>query len=238
MAASAAPAQEREFGLSSPEILVESGFLRFLLPRFSLKTGIRIEQLPNGADVTFSTQSGEPFMEGLDTVFYLRTHTTGQNRARNAERFVDWLFSETGQRTIEQYTLNGVAPFSAIEAKPIPEPELVFIGDPARGEAFSYTNCGRCHVVGQRNRMKGIGSTPSFRLLRGLPDWHERFSTFYVRIPHPSMTQVEDITLPFSPSRPPAHYPLRLNQSQLEDILSFVYTLEPADLGAPLVIHQ
>ncbi len=177
-------------------------------------------------------------MEGLEEVFYVRFEGGGSERQRHAQRFVDWLFSDVGQRTIEQFSIEGEQVFTTIEPKQSAEPELVFEGDPARGEAFSFANCGRCHVIGQNNRMNGIGSTPSFSLLRGLPDWHERFSTFYVRIPHPSMTQVEDITAPFSPSRPPANHPLRLTQDQLEDILSFVNTLQPADLGAPLIIHQ
>ena len=113
----------------------------------------------------------------------------------------------------------------------------VFEGDAARGEDFSFANCGRCHVVGDRNKMKGIGSTPSFPVLRSLNDWEERFSTFYARIPHPAIVQLEGVSAPFDPAFPPANQPLRLTLDQLEDILTFVSALQAADLGAPLVEH-
>jgi len=92
-------------------------------------------------------------------------------------------------------------------------------------------------VIGDRNRMKGIGSTPSFPVLRSLPDWEARFSTFYARIPHPSIVQLEGVSEPFDPAFPPANQPLWLTLDQLEDILTFVSGLAPADLGAPLIQH-
>ena len=36
----------------------------------------------------------------------------------------------------------------------------------APGEKLSYIDCGRCHVIGERNRMGGIGSTPGFAVNR------------------------------------------------------------------------
>ena len=36
-------AQSRSFRLGVPDVIAETGFLQYLLPRFSLKTGIRIE---------------------------------------------------------------------------------------------------------------------------------------------------------------------------------------------------
>jgi hypothetical protein len=73
--------------------------------------------------------------------------------------------------------------------------------------------------------------------LRSLPDWEERFSTFYTRIPHPAIVQLEGVSPPFTAASPPANQPLRLTLDQLEDILTFVSGIEPADLGAPLVVH-
>jgi len=237
MAAPRAVPQELGFGLSAPAVLVDSGFLRFLLPRFSLKTGIRVDQQASQPETVISIESGVPVMEGLGQVFYLQTTDADTPGGQKARRFAAWLDSDVGQRTVAQFTRDGAPVFVPIETLQAADIADVFEGNAQRGEAFSYTNCGRCHVVGARNRMQGIGSTPSFSLLRGLPDWEERFSTFYARIPHPSLTQLEGVSEPFNPAFPPANQPLWLTVDELEDILKFVSTLTPADLGAPLVEH-
>ncbi|MBL1436246.1 MAG: hypothetical protein COB08_008620 [Rhodobacteraceae bacterium] len=233
----AAVPQEAGFGLSSPAALQENGFLRFLLPRFSLKTGIRIDLQANNPEAIISTEDGVPLMNGLGLVFYLQTTVAATPRGKKAQRFAAWLDSDTGRRTVAQFKIDGVQVFTPIETLQAAEQATVFQGSAALGERFSFTNCGRCHVVGDSNRMKGIGSTPSFPVLRSLPDWEERFSTFYARIPHPSIVQLEGVSKPFDPAFPPANQPLWLTLEQLEDILTFVSGLTPADLGAPLVQH-
>jgi mono/diheme cytochrome c family protein len=45
--------------------------------------------------------------------------------------------------------------------------------------------CARCHVIGEYNRMGGIGNAPSFPSMAQHEDVRERFSTFYARRPHP-----------------------------------------------------
>ena len=229
--------QEAGFGLSSPVMLEETGFLRFLLPRFSLKTGIRVALQVNNPEVIISTDSGVPIMEGLGHVYYLQTTESRTPQGEKARRFAAWMESDIGRRAIAQFQIDGAQVFTAIEALQAAETESEFEGDARRGEAFAFANCGRCHVIGDRNRMKGIGSTPSFPVLRSLADWEERFSTFYTRIPHPALTQLEGVTAPFDPAFPPTNQPLLITLDQLEDILTFVSTLEPADLGAPLVVH-
>jgi mono/diheme cytochrome c family protein len=47
-------------------------------------------------------------------------------------------------------------------------------GDPEKGRAIAVEHCSRCHVVGEHNPMGGIGSTPSFQLLRSMTDWRDR----------------------------------------------------------------
>ncbi|NOR62591.1 MAG: hypothetical protein GQ535_08885, partial [Rhodobacteraceae bacterium] len=215
----------------------ENGFLRFLLPRFSLKTGIRIALEPDNPEAIISAANGVPLMQGLGQVFYLQTSEADTPSGQKARRFAAWLDSDIGRRAIAQFKLDGAQVFTPIETLHAAISAPVFGGNAARGEQFSFANCGRCHVVGDRNRMKGIGSTPSFPVLRSLSDWEERFSTFYVRIPHPSIVQLEGVSEPFNPAFPPANQPLRLTLDQLEDILTFVSALEPADLGAPLVQH-
>lgn len=233
-----AAAQERDFTLSSPAELENSGFLRFLLPRFSLKTGIRVDVEGGSPELMISTTSGVPVMEGLGAIFYLQLGAVDTPRQQKAQRFADWLVSDIGKRTIEQFTVDGTPIFTAAEAVVAEESAMVFYGDATLGEALSYTHCGRCHVIGDRNRMNGIGSTPSFGLLRGLPDWRERFLTFHTRIPHPAIAQIEGVTEPFDPLRPPSTYPLMITVDQLEDILTYVSGIEAVDLGAPLVVHQ
>ncbi|NOR61419.1 MAG: hypothetical protein GQ535_02850, partial [Rhodobacteraceae bacterium] len=60
----AAAPQEAGFGLASPAALHENGFLRFLLPRFSLKTGIRIALEPDNPEAIISAANGVPLMQG------------------------------------------------------------------------------------------------------------------------------------------------------------------------------
>lgn len=233
-------AQQQDFSLSSPVALVDSGFLGFLLPRFSLKTGIRAEILSEAeiADVRLNTIGNIPVLEGLGQQFYMTITDQNTARSRKAQRFADWLVSDIGKRTIEQFTLNGAQVFTASRPGVVAVAPIVFEGDAMRGEALSFANCGRCHVIGDRNRMSGIGSTPSFGLMRGLPDWDERFMTFYLRAPHPAITQIEGITDPFDPARPVSIFPLSITQAEMEDILTYVSTIKPVNLGGPLVEHQ
>ena len=93
---------------------------------------------------------------------------------------------------------------------------------------------GRCHVIDDTNRMKGLGSTPSFQVLRTLPNWQGRFEAFYALAPHGAFTQVKDVTPPFDPRHPPPIVPLEMTLDDLEAIAAFAGTLPPADLGAPL----
>ena len=115
--------------------------------------------------------------------------------------------------------------------------EVSMDGDASVGEKLSFIHCGRCHVIGERNRMSGISSTPSFGLLRTFDDWTERFSAFYVLKPHPAFTQVADVTPPFDISRPPPIAPLEMTVEDIEAIVAYVASIPPADLGAPIQ-HQ
>jgi len=237
LAPNIALSQEADFGLRAPDVLQENGFLRFLLPRFSLKTGIHIALGTNNPEAIISTENGVAMMQGGGQVYYVQLTAADTPRGAKASRFADWLDSDIGRRAIAQFKIDGVQVFAPVETFQPAEEATVFEGDAARGEAFAFANCGRCHVVGDRNKMKGIGSTPSFPVLRSLPDWEARFSTFYARIPHPAIVQLEGVSLPFSATLPPANKPLRLTLDQLQDILTFVSTLQAADLGAPLVEH-
>ena len=85
--------------------------------------------------------------------------------------------------------------------------------------------------------MSSIDSSPSFFALRSLPDWEDRFQTFYVLNPHPAFTQIADVTPPFPDELPSPIVPVEMTLEDVDAILAFVAALKPADLGAPLQ-HQ
>ena len=227
-----AVADDKRFRLAAPEALVESGLLDYLLPRFSLKTGVRIELVPEGAGAAarLGTEAGRAVFVGPQATWRLGL----EGDHAGAARFADWLRSEIGQRTVTSYESGGAAPFSR------PEPEVeavaapVFAGDAARGREVAQARCGRCHVVDPARRMGGIGSTPSFAVLRTLPDWDLRFQTFYALNPHPAFTQITGVTEPFARHLPPAIAPIEMTPAELEAVLAYVAGLAPADLGAPI----
>ncbi|MCV2886777.1 cytochrome c [Ruegeria aquimaris] len=230
--ASATPCAAQEaIGLASPEAVARSGLLQHILPRFSLKTGIRVIIDSEGPmELTTVTDDAPVFRRG-DVVYFL--HTDGSERQ---ERFHDWLQSDIGKRTIEAFVPQDGPAFSASFETAEPEAAPQFDGNAALGAQLSLEKCGRCHVVGEQNRMKGIGSTPSFGVLRALSDWDSRFQSFYALRPHPAFTQVEGITAPFDAERPSPIYPVTLTPEELEAILAFVAATGAADLGAPLIM--
>jgi mono/diheme cytochrome c family protein len=104
-------------------------------------------------------------------------------------------------------------------------------GDVALGSLLSLQHCGRCHVVDKRNRMGGIGSTPSFPALRGRDGWADLFRKYWTENPHPSFTQVAGVTEPFDPDRPAFIAPVTVTLEEIDAIVAFVATITPKDLG-------
>ena len=226
--ASPVAAQDKAFTLSAPAPLIESGLLKHILPRFSLKTQVRIELVENGAAAAFGDDGFVAF-QGLDQVWRF---APGDDP--DAQRFAEWLRSDVGRNTVDGYQVDGVALFSSeVEVKKVVA-QITYDGDALRGEEVSLTYCGRCHVVSEKNRMNSIGSTPSFAVLRTLQDWEDRFQAFYVLKPHPAFTQVVDVTEPFDPTRPSPIHALEMTLDDLENIMAFVQGIEPADLGRPI----
>lgn len=227
---SAVYAQEEPLRLAVPEALESSGFAQFIVPRFSLKTSIRITRVApsDDAQMRFGSE-GDIVFVGLGEQWHF-THD-GDPRA---ERFFKWLKSDVGKRTIESFTAPDGETFSAEVRAAVVEVEVSYDGDAAVGEELSLSMCGRCHVINKKNRMNGMGSTPSFAVLRGLPNWDTRFATFHLLNPHPSFTQIKDVTEPFDPTLPPPIVPLTMTVADLEAILAYVAGIEAADLGAPI----
>lgn len=225
-------AAQDAIGVAAPKEVVDSGLLEHILPRFSLKSSIRIKSLPEGPVVIAPEPPGEPVFSGEGTIYYLRIQNDpGQHR------FLEWMTSTVGQNTISRYERDGVSPFRAHAAKSGPLDTPSPDGNAIRGAELSLNLCGRCHVVGPRNRMNGLGSTPSFSVLRGLPDWIVRFEEFFVRNPHGAFTQITDVTAPFPPDRPSPIVPIELTLDDLDAIIAHVASTAAADLGAPLQ-HQ
>lgn len=228
-------ADDRLVRLSVPEVLVESGLMKFMLPRFSLKTQVRVQIVAPGdpAEAALGAD-GTPVFTGAGRTWALAVLATDHP---GTVRFADWITSEVGQRAITGFQRDG----SPVFTLPVTEAAAVemasYDGDPEEGRRLSIAQCGRCHVSTAEDRMRGIGSTPSFFVLRSLEDWEHRFSAFYTLKPHPAFTQVREVTDPFPADRPPPIVPVEITLDDLDAILAYVSRLEPADLGAPLQ-HQ
>lgn len=218
-----------DLGLKAPQAVTDSGLLKYLLPRFSLKTGIRVVPSAEGDMVLSEDGQGVPVMQRGDAVYAL---SIGEDARQ--QRFQDWLTSEIGVRTIESFTPEEGDPFTAPLPVLVEDTAPVFEGDPEAGAALSLTHCGRCHVIGPQNALNSIGSTPSFAVLRAMRDWDNKFLSFYVLRPHGVFTQIDGLTQPFDPAVPPPIAPVRITPEELDAILAYVAQVEPADLGAPL----
>lgn len=225
---------DRTVSLYAPAALVETGVMDYILPRFSLKTQIRVRlaDAPDEADIVLG-DDGRALFEG-GQVWHMRVRSEGH---APTDRFAQWLTGDIGRDTILAYAPEGEPVFT--EAAP-PERAvraIAFAGDPKLGHAVSLAKCTRCHAVDEATRSAGIGSTPSFAVLRALPDWEQRFTAFYALNPHPAFTIIHEVTPPFDESRPSPIVPIALTLDEVEAVLAYVAEMQAADLGAPLA-HQ
>ncbi|MCC1492930.1 cytochrome c [Cognatishimia sp. F0-27] len=231
----AAFAQEDAVRLYAPPSLVDTGVFKHILPRFSLKTQVRVTLVDaaNDADLVIGPDGRALFQDAV-TTWHLEQRDTDNAKVA---RFAEWLRSDVGQRTLFGYAPEGAALF-----QPPAKTETVVVaveisGDVGLGAEVSALKCARCHAVTEAGRKNDIGSTPSFFLLRGMGDWQERFEVFYVLKPHGAFTQIDGVTEPFPPERPSPIVPIQMTLEEVEAVLAYVESLPPADLGAPLE-HQ
>ena len=86
------------------------------------------------------------------------------------------------------------------------------------------------------DKYAGIGNSPSFHAMRSFEDWYTRFSAFYAVSPHKALISVEGsgiekdrdlITIA----------PIDLKMSDVNDIVAFVHSLTPLDLGKPIQVN-
>ena len=238
--ASQAFGQAREVTLTAPQALIDSGVLRHMLPRFTLKHRVRVTVVA-GEDLTGEAHAGMVHGDTGRLVFrwaaddravrFQRAEGLDGEHAEWVTVFEDWLTSDVGENTLAAFNPDGAQMF-------LPGAEAVAIqqsggasADTAAGEKLAFFHCGRCHVINKKNKYGGIGSTPSFGALRALPDWHDRFSAFWTLNPHPAFTQVDGITEPFHESRPPAIAPVELTLEEVEQIVEFATSIPAKDLG-------
>jgi len=234
-AGSAVLADDKLVRLAVPKPVVQSGLMKYMLPRFTLKTQIRIELVAPGApaDAAIGT-GGTPIFAGAGETWSLDILSPDH---KGAARFETWITDATGQSAITGFTVDGTQPFSL----PVEEEEVEdvsdYAGDDVRGKRVSRVHCGRCHVTAKGDEGLGIGSTPSFSALRGFDDWDARFAGFFVLKPHAAFTQIAGVTGPFPIDRPSPIAPMELTVDDIDAILAYVAGLEPAGLGGPIQ-HQ
>ena len=79
----------------------------------------------------------------------------------------------------------------AMAGSPVP---AVAGGNAEHGRKLAETHCARCHVLPGEHNM-GIGSTPSFKIMVAskLPDWRQRFESFYALRPHPNFVRIREL---------------------------------------------
>ena len=232
LAPGASFAEDKLVRLYAPEALVDTGLLKFILPRFSLKTQVRIELLEDASDADMVLgEDGRAIFQGEGQLWKMSVESADHP---GTKRLADWLASEVGQRAIASYAPDGKALFGPpgeVEQEVV---EVSLDGNADLGHKVSREKCTRCHAVDAATKGWGIGSTPSFGVLRALPDWEARFATFYVLNPHPSFTQIEDLTEPFPIDRPSPIAPVEMTFDDLEALLAYVAAMPAADLGRPL----
>ncbi len=227
-----AEAEDRLVRLYAPPALVETGLLKHALPRFSLKTRVKVELVsdPSTAQLVLS-DTGKALFEGAGQVWHLDAPGAGHE---GTDKLVAWLTSEVGRRTVTSFAPDGAPLFTEPDVQTVEVAEVEVSADAEIGHKVSRAKCTRCHAVDEATKGWGIGSTPSFGVLRALPNWEERFSVFFILNPHPAFTQIEDVTEPFPIERPSPIAPILLSLDELDALLAYVAAMPAADLGAPL----
>lgn len=250
-----ASAQGKAMVLVADGRLQDSGLLDHLAPRFGLKHGIRVTIIPSGradlrglvpgADAVLTdralgralaeeglTAAPRPVFNSAGAETYVLLVVPGAENEAHAGRFSDWLLSEVGRRTVTGF--EGPVRYDTGAGKAVAKEVQLPEGDTAEGMKLSTFHCGRCHVVDQANRFGGTGSAPSFAAMRSMEDWEAKFLNFWDAPPHPSFTQVDGVTEPFDPLRPPHIAPVEMTLDELAAIVAFAASVAPIDLGAPV----
>lgn len=232
-------AADDDIRLAVPTAMIETGFTKHILPRFRFKHRITLNAVEEGSEADLALLSGstdgQPIFQSVDgDVFSLVQIASTEPVSDAAQKFTDWLKSDPGIAALEGFPADGPAQYAALGQTVAVAEKAEISGDAHEGSRLAIVHCGRCHVIDERNRMGGIGSTPSFAALRARPGWNDLFEAFWVHNPHPSFTQVEGVTPPFDPSRPVHIAPVEITLEEIEAITAFASTIQPKELGRPV----
>ena len=227
----------QEVFIEFPEELLMIEFDKYLLPRFRFKTQImvRVSSQSDSLDARLGViPKGKELFSDLNGFIYrLETITADASQISKLEKFVSWLDSPSGITTIEEFSINGSNVFKSIESAVAKKEEEVFEGDVAYGLSLSQQHCKRCHVVDD-NAFAGIDSTPSFHAMRSFDDWQERFTAFWTVSPHLNVISITEVHEAGSKTVPVTISPIRISLEQVDDILAYVASIKPKDLGKPI----
>ena len=227
----------QDLTLRMPETLITEGFDKHLLTRFRFKHRLGVEARAEGeADMALGPDvTGQRVFQDMDgAVFNLAILSEERETREHSALLLQWMKSAPGRAAIEGFAPGGAAMFTTEVSVERVVIEEEFEGDALDGSRLALQHCGRCHVVDSRNRMGGIGSTPSFAAMRGRSNWPDLFRAFYTQNPHPSFTQVNGVTAPFDPLKAVHVAPVEITLEEVEAIVAFVATLEPKNLGSPV----
>jgi len=232
-------AEQTPLVLAAPDALRETGVLKYLLPRFRFKKRISVSVVAKGAaaDATLTTEAQGPavFLARKGGVtWHLRLPAEGSPTRASALAFRDWLRSKPGRAAIESFPPGGASQFEAAAEQAAVVKPLELTGNVDRGHQLARRDCMRCHVVDKQSLFAGIDSTPSFAALRTYPDWHERFQLFWTANPHRALITVTDMSEEKDPLHPVTIAPIVLSPDNVEDLVAYVATIAPADLGNPI----
>ncbi|MCG6904489.1 MAG: cytochrome c [Rhodobacter sp.] len=225
----------QELRLAAPAELADSGFLKHILPRFKFKHRIVVEPVgpqdsAEMALVADATHGTPVFARDDGQEYRLVIAAPGQG----PDMFLDWLTSTPGKSAITSFPRGGPPAFITELPERVVVETVEITGDVVLGSRLALAHCGRCHVVDKRNRMGGIGSTPSFAAMRARPHWIDLFSAYWSQNPHPSFTEVIGVTDPFDETNVTHIAPVRITLDEIDAIVAFVETLKPLDLGRPV----
>ena len=96
-------------------------------------------------------------------------------------------------------------------------------GDAVKGREVAIQHCSRCHVIADYNPHGSIGSTASFQTMATLPDYVDRFRTFYLRRPHPVFTNVPEVAPLKSPTL--SATPFTVTLDDIENLTAYAKSL-------------
>lgn len=220
-----------------PEPWIEAGLDTHLFPRFMFKSRIRLEATAVDAEALFALRPMAADETGIHVAnvddLMIGVIATGAT-SEPMRAFADWLLSEPGRAALLDFSLAGAPLFTTpVRVQPVVA-EVALTGDPVRGKQLSEAHCGRCHVVDRAKPFGAIGNSPSFHAMRSFTDWLPTFSAFYTANPHRALIAIESVQDPHTDQTPVHIARIKLTLDDVLDIVTFVGTLEPLDLGAPV----